>query len=237
MFRSTLMNLLRNHGWRLALISSGVVMLIAGPMHPEAEASDSMRQELATMTADDRWVPGHALIVLSTVLLALGLWTASRTRAWPKSVHRALRLAVVAVSLYVVETVFHLASAVDTDALQAGEGAPVAFTHVALAAVLYPVSGLAIAFLASKLWRAWASPQKLLAVPGIVGGMVHAFSVPLTLTLPDAELTPAFAGASILIAIWSVSAGIVGIRSQARRPAREAVPASPDGNRSVGHDR
>jgi hypothetical protein len=47
-------------------------MAMGGRMHPDAE--DSLVQELATMTADDRWIPGHLLIVAGTVLMVGGLW-------------------------------------------------------------------------------------------------------------------------------------------------------------------
>jgi hypothetical protein len=225
MSTTTPMNLLRNHAWRLALILSGGVMMIAGPMHPEAEATDSLREELATMTGHDNWVPGHTLIVLSATLLALGLWAAYRSRTWPTSTRRALKIAVVTASLYVVETVFHLASAVDHDALHAGEAAPVAFTHVGLAIVLYPVSGLAIAFLAFSLWRAWSLPKKLLALPGIVGGLAHALSVPLSLAFPDTEFTPVFAGSAMLIAVWSILTGLAVMLRTTAPTVRVPVPA------------
>jgi low temperature requirement protein LtrA len=94
---------------------------------------------LATMTADPAWVPAHALVVLSTVLLAAGLALAARHEAWPTA-QKALRVAVVAISLYLVETLFHLAAAVDSHALHHGQPAPVAFTHLGLSVLLYPVA-------------------------------------------------------------------------------------------------
>ena len=86
------MTTLRTHGWRIALIASGIAMLAGGPRHPEADAKDSLREELATMTAHPDWVPAHTLIVLSTLLLAVGLATAYGQNAWP-TVHRALGVA------------------------------------------------------------------------------------------------------------------------------------------------
>jgi hypothetical protein len=46
-------------------------------------------------------------------------------------------------------------------------------------------------------------------------------SVPLALALPDAEITPIFAGSGILLALWALATGLAG----APRPA--AVPAAP----------
>jgi uncharacterized membrane protein YozB (DUF420 family) len=203
--------------WRLAFIGSGVAMVIGGRMHPDADAKEPLRQELAIMTSDDSWVLSHSLIVLSTALLATGLWLADRSRSWPTSTRRALRLAAIAVSIYVVETVFHLASAVDTESLRDGDVAPVAFTHIALSIVLYPITGAAIAYLAAKQLFSARSPRWLVAVPGVAGGVLHALSVPLSVAFPDTELTAAFAGAAILIAIWSLGTGLVGLRETAPR--------------------
>ena len=64
------MTFLHQHGWRIALVASGVIAAAGGPMHPSSDAEDPIRDELATMTADPSWVPGHSLIVVSTVVLA-----------------------------------------------------------------------------------------------------------------------------------------------------------------------
>ena len=90
------MNPLRTHLWRITLVASGVLLAVGGPMHPESDARDSLREELATMTADERWVPGHSIIVVSTLLLATGLWLAWRDRVWPERVQRTLGLAATA---------------------------------------------------------------------------------------------------------------------------------------------
>jgi hypothetical protein len=208
---NTVLDNLKHQPWRLALVASWLLSVIGGSMHPDAEATDSLRQELATMTADERWVPGHVLLSVATVLLALGLWGASRSDAWPTA-RRALRVGAVVVGVYVVETVMHLAAVVDQEALAQGEAAPVAFTHVAMAVVLYPVSGLVIAWVAITLGRAWTGPARLLALAGVLGGLVHAASVPTTIVFPDAEATPMFAGAGMLLALWSLSIGLIGLR-------------------------
>ena len=211
------MTSLRTQGWRIALVASAVAALVGGPMHPSADAQDSVREELATMTAHPDWVPAHSLIVLSAVLLAVGLAAAYRAKAWPTA-HKALGIAALAVFLYVVETVFHLAAAVDSHELHHGEQAPVAYTHLGLAAVLYPVAGIAIAYLASRQVMTWRGPRRLTGLPGVVGGTLHAVAVPLTLALPTAELTPAFAGATVLIAVWSLTTGLAGAPSAAVAP-------------------
>ena len=47
------MNSLRTHLWRITLVASGVLLAVGGPMHPESDARDSLREELTTMTADE----------------------------------------------------------------------------------------------------------------------------------------------------------------------------------------
>lgn len=220
------MTLLRTHGWRIALALSGLAALVGGPMHPASDAEDPLREELAVMTADERWVPGHSLIVLSTVLLALGLWAAYRTGAWPHRTGRALKVGAVAISVYVVETVAHASAAVDSDALAAGEPAYVAFGHIALAAVLYPVSGLALVYLADTLGRACGGWRRGIAVLGIVGGLVHAVSVPAVVLLPDAEITPLFAASAILIALWSLVTAAAGVPARVRSADPDRQPVS-----------
>ena len=216
---------LRTHGWRVALVASGVLGAVGGPMHPSSESTDPMREELATMTSDPGWVPGHSLLAVGTVLMALGLWGAWRTRAWPAA-GRVVLVAAVAVSVYVLETVAHLLAVVDSDELAAGEAAPVAFTHLTMATVLYPVTGIAVVALAVTLARRqWHGASVALAVPGVVGGVAHASAVPLTLLLPDAEITPVFAVAGMMLALWSIAAGLVGARTSVAPSPRVLVDA------------
>ena len=138
---------------------------IGAPRHPESDSEDSLRHELATMTSHDDWVLAHSFVVASTLLLATGLWLAYHYRSWPTSLHRALFGTASIVSAYVVETVFHLASAVDSDELHHGDAAPVAFTHVGLSIVLYPVTGFAIAYLSARIFATVRLRRKPIALP------------------------------------------------------------------------
>ena len=219
------MTTLRSHGWRLLLVAAGAFMLAGGPRHPEVDASHPLREELATMTAHPDWVPAHTLILVGTVLLALGLWAARASRTWPTSIQRALTIGALAVSLYVVEAAFHLAAVVDSDALAHGHAAPVAFTHVGLSVVLYPVTGLAVAWLALSYGRALGGWRIVIAALGVLAGLAQATSVPLSLLLPDAELSPVFAAAGILTALWSIGTGAAGVRARVR--SRAATPGEP----------
>ena len=212
------MNPLRNHGWRIALIASGVVMVIGAPRHPSSDAKDPMRQELAIMTSHPDWVPAHLMIMLSTVLLAAGLIMAYRKNAWP-GVRPALCVAAVAVTTYVIETAFHLAAAVDNHALHHGGATPVATTHIWLSVLLYPLTGLALSYLGLRQLAVWRGARRFLGLPAAVGGLAHAVSVPMTLALPDAELSPLFATSAMLLATYALVNGLAG----APRPV--VVPA------------
>lgn len=201
----------RAAAWRITLVLAGVATAIGGSQHPSSDAEDSLRDELATMTSSDSWVFSHTMLALGTALLALGLWLGVRARSWPTSTRTALRMAAIGMSAYVVETLFHLASVVDSDALADGDAAPVAFTHVGLALFLYPLSGALFARLNVRLVRAVPFPEKFFGVLGVVAGVIHGASVPLTVVFPDAELTPMFAGAGMLLALWSVGIGLIGV--------------------------
>lgn len=207
--------------WRLTLVASGVLLLVGGSMHPGSPPEESLRESFVTMMSDDAWVPGHTLVLISTILLAVGLNHLRSRSVWPASAKRALGFAATAIAFYCVEAALHLFARADLDRLRDGDFAPVAFTHITLAAVVYPISGAAIAYLAWKLSPSWSLPQRTFAFAGIVGGTLHALSVPLTLAVPDLETSPIFAFAGILIAVWTVSAGVVGIRSA----APEAAPS------------
>jgi hypothetical protein len=220
------MNLLRNHGWRIALVASGVVMLTGAPRHPGSDAKYSMREELAIMTSHPDWVPAHLMVMLSTMLFAAGLLTAYRKRVWP-DVQPALGIAAVAVAVYVIETAFHLAAAVDNHALHHGGATPVATTHIWLSVLLYPLTGLAVSYLGIRQLAVWRGARRLLGLPAAVGGLAHAVSLPLTLALPDAELSPVFATSAILFAVYALVIGLAGApRRAAVSVERQAVRAA-----------
>jgi hypothetical protein len=212
--------------WRLILVISAVLASQGGALHPSSDGSDPLREELAVMTASDTWVPAHVLLLVATALLAFALWGAARSQAF-RPVSRSAKMAAVAVSLFVVEATMHLLAVVDSDNLAHGESAPVAMTHIVLAAFLYPASGLTIALLSLDLARAWPGARKLVAVPGVIGGLVHAGTVPATLVLPEAEITPFFAIAGMSIALWTLLLAILTPRNRTEAAAsRETAPAT-----------
>jgi hypothetical protein len=214
----------RTAGWRPLMVAGGVMMALGGRMHPEADASGTLREELAEMTADDAWVPGHTLVMLGTFALVAALWWALAADAWPRA-RRALIATAVAMSLYAVETVFHLAAVVDAEHLAHGHAAPISVTHIGLAIVLYPVSGLILAAFGARLIATESGVRRLVPGLAVLAGLLHAVSVPGTVVFPDAELSPVFAGAGILLALWSVLTGLVGTTPAVRTSG--PAPAAP----------
>ena len=209
--------------YRPLLAASGLLAVAGGGMHPDADAAGSVSDDLLEMTADPTWVAGHALTAISAVLLAAGLWALHRSGGGlPVRTAGAVEVAAVAVSLYVVETLFHLAAVVDSDALAAGEFASVAGTHVLLSAVLYPVSGVALALLGLALLREGRGRLRAVALAAVLGGALHAVSVPLVLLWPDTDGSPLFAGAGVLLALWSLLTAITGVPT--RRPVADPAP-------------
>jgi hypothetical protein len=215
------MSFLRTHGWRLSLVAAGVLVAVGGPMHPSSDAPDSMTQELATMTADAAWVPGHTLIMVGTLLLVAGLWLARARDVWPTA-YRALTVAAVTMSLYAVETAFHLAAVADSAALAAGEMPPLTLAHLALATVLYPLSGTGLVLLGIHLVATESGIRRVVPVLAVVGGVLHGSSIIVTLLVPDFEATPLFAAAGMSIALWSLLTGLLGASS--RQAARSSTP-------------
>jgi hypothetical protein len=198
--------------YRPLLAVSAVLALAGGGMHPHADPAGSISDDLAEMTADPSWVTGHSLTAVSAVLLAAGLWALHRSGAGlPVRTARAVRVAAVAVSLYVVETLFHLAAVVDSDAFAAGEFAPVSGTHVLLSAVLYPVSGAALVLLGLAVLREGRALQRAVALVAVLGGTLHAAAAPLIMLRPDADGSPLFAGGAVLLALWSLLTSITGV--------------------------
>lgn len=204
--------------YRPLLALSAVLAVAGGGMHPGADPAGSVRDDLAEMTADPSWVTGHALTAVSAVLLAWALWALHRSGAGlPVRTARAVRIAAVAVSLYVLETLFHLAAVVDSEALAAGQLAPVSGAHVLLSAVLYPVSGCALVLLGLAVLREGRGAPRAGAVLAVLGGAMHAAAVPLVLLRPDADGAPLFAGGAVLLALWSLLTATTGMPT--RMPA------------------
>ncbi len=167
----------RRGAWRPVLVVSGLLLFIGGGMHPSAPEGLSFRDNLAAMMEDDAWVPGHALMAVSSALLVVGLMMIRRRNSWPEAA-KVLPVAVAAAAFNTFELILHTASVVDKEELAAGESPLIAMAHLTAAVIGYPLFGIAIAVLAWKLLRSWSAPLRAVS---IVGGIANALSAPIAI--------------------------------------------------------
>jgi hypothetical protein len=104
-------------------------------------------------------------------------------------------------------------------------------THVGLSIVLSPLTGAAIMRLALSYGRAVGGWRLLVAGVGVLAGLAVATAVPLSILLPDNEITPVFAAAGILTARWSLGTAAGGARTS---PARVCRATAGSDRRTVG---
>jgi hypothetical protein len=100
----------------------------------------------------------------------------------------------------------------------------VAFVHIGLSLFLYPLMGAAIALLGVRTFSSFTPLRKPIALIAVVAGLAHATVIPLTLTLPDTELSPVFAGSAVLLAVWSVLTAFAGFGT----PAMNSQSTAPE---------
>jgi hypothetical protein len=91
----------------------------------------------------------------------------------------------------------------------------VAFTHIGLSMLLYPLTGAAIALLGARTFGAFTPLRKPIALIAVAAGLAQATVIPLTLALPNTELSPVFAGSAVLLALWSVLTAFAGFGTPA----------------------
>jgi hypothetical protein len=96
-------------------------------------------------------------------------------------------------------------------------------THVGLSIVLYPLTGAAISRLALSYGRALGGWRRLVAGVGALAGLALATAVPLSILLPDTEISPVFAAAGILTALWSLGTAAGGARPSPGRARRSTA--------------
>jgi hypothetical protein len=225
------MSLLRsNQRWRLALGLSGVLLLIGGPLHPDPDLGLDFDHSTAQMLRDSDWIPAHAFMLGSFVFLLLGLIGLYRSGQVTGRLATITKVGIAGAGLGVVEMSFHLMAFVDANALESGGSAPIARTHLTLAVIAYPIMGGSIALLALLGARKSLLTHPLLAVLGVIGGIIHGISAPIVVLTRDQHYSFLFKGA-ILFAIWLVAVGVVGFLRHGTvglSEATESAGARPD---------
>jgi len=202
--------------WRPLLVAAGVLSVIGGGTHPSAPTDLSFNDNLAVMMEQGAWVPSHLLLAAGYALLFAGLFVVRREGAWPIG-SRLLTFAVAVAALNLVEMLVHTAAFVDRQELAADESAPVAFTHLGLAAVAYPLLGIAVVLLALQLARVtWL---RALAVVGVIGGAANALAMILAITTGGNDFDFFFPIGAIATAVWLVGVSAVGVDRSSAVPA------------------
>ncbi|MEP7020337.1 MAG: hypothetical protein ABI808_06780, partial [Pseudonocardiales bacterium] len=104
-----------------------------------------------------------------------------------------------------VDMALHLLVAVEGDALARGDSTPLVSVHVVLETITVPLFGLAVSALAAVGGATRALGNRVIAIPGVVGGLAYA-AAGATIAFTDV-LDPLFPLAG-LIGVWAVAVGI-----------------------------
>lgn len=198
----------RVHRTMAALFLTGGALLAAGGQtHPQG-AGDTIDAHLLSMFSGPTWGLSHLLLLVGSSVCAVALGVAHRAQAFGGSVQRWLPAAVVAWSLGALETIPHLLAAGESDALTHHDATPVLDLHVLLQTVATPLVGFSTAMVAIAVARAAHTRTAwVLAVVGVVGGVVYGVAGPLVVATGNPAYTvlfPFLAG----IALWFLGTGV-----------------------------
>ncbi|MFS8096162.1 hypothetical protein LFM09_03390 [Lentzea alba] len=192
--------------WPWTLVAGAVALVSGGMLHPEEDPSLTGHAAEAAWIGDPLWVPSHSLILLSSILFALGLTGLLRDKPLPAAARRAGWIAVAGAVLCVVENVPHLVAHFESDAAAAGHSTPFLNTHQVLALLAFPVFGLSVAALAvlGKL------TNPLFTVGAVVGGIAWSLGPWAVGPLGLEQLDVLFI-IGMLMALWFAAVGVGGL--------------------------
>lgn len=213
------MNAVRKVG--LLIGGGGLLMLVGGQLHPR-EPQATVAETLAGYFRSPLWDASHLLLLVGLWVAAAALVVARRHDVFDVRLRRQLAVTAVAWTLTSLELVPHLLARHDLHALEHGGPTPILDLHLLLGVVATPLFGLTAVLLAvalARTERTW--PARLLAVPGVVGGLAYAASSPLIALTDDVAFAPLFAGQG-LVSLFLVGTGI---RLLARRKPTAARSA------------
>lgn len=193
--------------WRPLLGLAGVLLLVGGPLHPQANLYLSFNASTANMLADAHWPLSHGLMLAGELALVFALLGIMRRAELSDTLRRVVTVAVVASMLGVVEMTFHFLAMFDRQALLDGAATPVLTTHLTLAVLTYPIFGLSMAALAFVGARGRMVGGASIAILGVVGGLMDAVSAPIVVLNRNQAFSWLFAGMAPL-ALWMCLAAI-----------------------------
>jgi hypothetical protein len=187
-------------------------MFAGGPRHPSPDLRLSFYESTAVMLADPAWVPAHLGLLVSYVFLLTALWLWGRAAQPGHSARGWQRFALFAVALGIVEMAFHTASVADLDRLRAGAATPVLTSHLALAAVVNPLLGVAVGGIAVAGARERLLGSPWIAWTAILGGALYGGASLYVVVTHDQRVSPLFAIGSSLMALWFLLVGLWAVR-------------------------
>ena len=194
--------------WPAVLLGAGgLVMAVGGSLHPH-DAEETLTDTLVGLLSSPAWGISHLLILAGVVLVVAGLAGARQERLFPDQVRVWLTVAIVCWTVAVVELVSHLLAGSEHRALEAGGATPMLTTHLTLSVVTEPLLGLSTAALAVAVARAARTvPAWLLAVVGVVDGLVFGAAGPLVAVTQNPTFTALFS-ADALVSVWLVGTAL-----------------------------
>ncbi|WP_392544780.1 hypothetical protein [Oryzobacter telluris] len=187
--------------------AGGLLLGAGGQLHPRGSGA-TVDAYLSSMLGDPGWATSHVLLLAGTVTTTIGLALLRRSGATGPRVAPWLLAAVVGWAVAALELVPHLFAVNDAEALAHHGDTPVLDLHLLAQVVATPALGLTAAALAVAVARAAGTwPARLLAVPGVLGGLGYAAAGPLVATTHDLAVTPLFA-LQAGVAVWLVGTAV-----------------------------
>jgi hypothetical protein len=200
----------RTRSAALGLAGAGLLLGIAGMLHPRVDTSVDFDQGLAGMFESAAWVGSHALTLAGFVLLAVSLGVLVRDlgAGWGSGQRVIGFVAAAGAAIAALESVPHLLAGSEADALLGGGSTPLTDLHTVLQAISTPVVGLSVAALAVASARSRAlGSGRIAAAVAVVGGVAFALAGPAIAITENPELSPLFSGAAAL-SIWFILSGV-----------------------------
>jgi len=208
--------------WRALFVLGGALVIAGGSMHPGGS--------MAQMLADPKWLPGHVMQALGFLSLCAGLALFRRVPSLPLRTRWWAGAASVMMALETLEMTVHTLAYVDAAAAPTGElvvgmATPVLLTHLWMATVVGPISGVVlIALIWVGMRERWlGSPW--IGWLGMLGSLAHLAVMPLVFVMGWVQFGILFPMV-VFLALWFILAGVWPRKKQrAYDPASAAWPA------------
>lgn len=190
------------------LVLGGVAFFAYGPLHPEGDDLGDRTAQLHSMLVDPTWYPAHAIGILAFGALAAGVLAIARGPRLPEQVGRRTRIVGIMGIVMVLGQVIHLLAGTQASAIAEGGMTPLVGVFMGIETLVNPVWSLAIAALAVLGGLTCTVGNRVLLVPGLVGGLAFALAN-ATIAFTDA-LDGLFPVAGLL-GLWTVAVGVTGL--------------------------